>query len=44
MILFIGVRHASGDKVTYDLEPTRTDPTAAGTSRFAGAVIEEMTA
>src|SRR4051794_7046790 len=33
-----------GDKVTYDLKPTRTDPTAVGTSEFADAVIEEMIA
>jgi isocitrate dehydrogenase (NAD+) len=35
---------AKGDKVTYDLKPTRDDPTAVGTSEFADAVIEEMTA
>ncbi len=34
----------AGDKVTYDLKPTRTDPTAVGTSDFADAVIEEMNA
>jgi isocitrate dehydrogenase (NAD+) len=33
-----------GDKVTYDLKPTRDDPTAVGTSEFADAVIEEMNA
>ncbi len=33
-----------GDKVTYDLKPSRTDPTAVGTSEFADAVIEEMNA
>jgi isocitrate dehydrogenase (NAD+) len=32
----------TGDKVTYDLKPTRDDPTAVGTSEFADAVIEEM--
>jgi len=32
----------NGDKVTYDLKPTRDDPSAVGTSEFAGAVIEEM--
>jgi isocitrate dehydrogenase (NAD+) len=32
-----------GDKVTYDLKPSRDDPTAVGTSEFADAVIEEMT-
>ncbi len=31
-----------GEKVTYDLKPTREDPTAVGTSQFADAVIEEM--
>jgi isocitrate dehydrogenase (NAD+) len=33
-----------GDKVTYDLKPTRDDPSAVGTSEFADAVIEEMNA
>jgi isocitrate dehydrogenase (NAD+) len=33
-----------GEKVTYDLKPTRDDPTAVGTSQFADAVIEEMKA
>jgi len=32
----------AGDRVTYDLKPTRDDPTAVGTSEFADAVIEEM--
>src|SRR5438046_2890175 len=31
-----------GEKVTYDLKPTRDDPSAVGTSEFADAVIEEM--
>jgi isocitrate dehydrogenase (NAD+) len=31
-----------GDDVTYDLKPTREDPSAVGTSEFADAVIEEM--
>jgi isocitrate dehydrogenase (NAD+) len=31
-----------GDKVTYDLKPTRDDPSAVGTSEFADAVIERM--
>jgi isocitrate dehydrogenase (NAD+) len=31
-----------GDKVTYDLKPSRDDPSAVGTSEFADAVIEEM--
>ena len=34
----------TGDQVTYDLKPSRTDPTAVGTSQFADAVIEEMNA
>ena len=33
-----------GEKVTYDLKPSRDDPTAVGTSEFADAVIEEMNA
>jgi isocitrate dehydrogenase (NAD+) len=32
----------AGEKVTYDLKPTRDDPSAVGTSEFADAVIEEM--
>jgi isocitrate dehydrogenase (NAD+) len=32
----------TGEKVTYDLKPTRDDPSAVGTSQFADAVIEEM--
>ncbi|MDQ3849814.1 MAG: isocitrate/isopropylmalate family dehydrogenase [Actinomycetota bacterium] len=31
-----------GEKVTYDLKPTRDDPTAVGTNEFADAVMEEM--
>src|SRR4051794_22949824 len=31
-----------GEKVTYDLKPTRDDPSAVGTSEFADAVIEVM--
>jgi isocitrate dehydrogenase (NAD+) len=33
-----------GDNVTYDLKPSRDDPSAVGTSQFADAVIEEMNA
>ena len=33
-----------GEKVTYDLKPTRDDPGAVGTSEYADAVIEEMNA
>ncbi len=32
----------TGDKVTYDLKPTRDDLSAVGTSEFADAVIEQM--
>jgi isocitrate dehydrogenase (NAD+) len=31
-----------GEKVTYDMKPSRDDPTAVGTSDVADAVIEEM--
>jgi isocitrate dehydrogenase (NAD+) len=31
-----------GDRVTYDLKPTRDDPSAVGTSEFADAVIEAL--
>jgi isocitrate dehydrogenase (NAD+) len=34
----------AGEKVTYDLKPSRDDPTAVGTSEFADAVIETMEA
>ncbi len=33
---------AEGRRVTYDMKPTRDDPTAVGTSEVADAVIEEM--
>jgi isocitrate dehydrogenase (NAD+) len=33
---------ARGERVTYDLKPTRDDPTAVGTSEFADAVIDEL--
>jgi isocitrate dehydrogenase (NAD+) len=33
---------AAGDHVTYDLKPTRDDPTAVGTSEFADAVIDAL--
>jgi isocitrate dehydrogenase (NAD+) len=32
----------AGDKVTYDLKPSRDDPTAVGTSEYADAIIEEL--
>ena len=31
-----------GDSVTYDMKPTRDDPTAVGTSEVADALIERM--
>src|SRR5687768_8299125 len=31
-----------GDKVTYDLKPSRDDPSAVGTSEFADAVIDAL--
>jgi isocitrate dehydrogenase (NAD+) len=33
-----------GEDVTYDLKPSRDDPSAVGTSEFADAVIKEMEA
>ncbi|MGI8593186.1 MAG: isocitrate/isopropylmalate family dehydrogenase, partial [Solirubrobacteraceae bacterium] len=33
-----------GEKVTYDLKPSRDDPTAVGTGEFADAVIEQLQA
>jgi isocitrate dehydrogenase (NAD+) len=35
---------AKGESVTYDMKPTRDDPTAVGTSQVADAVIEELNA
>jgi isocitrate dehydrogenase (NAD+) len=35
---------AEGKSVTYDMKPTRDDPTAVGTSDVADAIIEKMTA
>jgi isocitrate dehydrogenase (NAD+) len=31
-----------GKRVTYDMKPTRTDPTAVGTSEVADAIIEKL--
>jgi isocitrate dehydrogenase (NAD+) len=31
-----------GQSVTYDMKPTRTDPTAVGTSEVADAIIEKL--
>jgi isocitrate dehydrogenase (NAD+) len=33
---------AEGTRVTYDLKPTRDDPTAVGTSQYADAIIERL--
>ncbi len=35
---------AEGDRVTYDFKPTRDDPTAVGTSEYADAIIEKLSA
>ena len=33
---------AEGARVTYDLKPTRDDPTAVGTSEYADAIIDRL--
>jgi isocitrate dehydrogenase (NAD+) len=33
---------AEGKDVTYDMKPTRTDPTSVGTSEVADAIIDEL--
>ena len=33
---------AEGRSVTYDMKPTRDDPTAVGTSQVADAIIDRM--
>jgi isocitrate dehydrogenase (NAD+) len=33
---------AEGRSVTYDMKPTRDDPSAVGTSEVADAVIEKL--
>jgi isocitrate dehydrogenase (NAD+) len=33
---------AAGERVTYDLKPTRDDPTAVGTSEYADGIIERL--
>jgi isocitrate dehydrogenase (NAD+) len=35
---------AEGENVTYDMKPTRDDPTAVGTSEVADAIIEKLEA
>ena len=34
---------AEGERVTYDLKPSRDDPTAVGTSQYADAIVEKLT-
>ncbi|HZT91430.1 MAG TPA: isocitrate/isopropylmalate dehydrogenase family protein [Gaiellaceae bacterium] len=34
---------AEGERVTYDMKPSRDDPTAVGTSEYADAIIEKLT-
>jgi isocitrate dehydrogenase (NAD+) len=33
---------AEGNSVTYDMKPTRDDPTAVGTSEVADAIVEKL--
>ena len=33
---------AEGERVTYDLKPSRDDPTAVGTAEYADAIIEKL--
>jgi isocitrate dehydrogenase (NAD+) len=33
---------AEGTSVTYDMKPTRDDPSAVGTSQVADAIIEKL--
>jgi len=33
---------AAGESVTYDLKPTRNDPTAVGTAAYADAIIRQL--
>jgi isocitrate dehydrogenase (NAD+) len=35
---------AAGERVTYDMKPSRDDPTAVGTSEYADAIIEMLEA
>jgi len=35
---------AEGESVTYDLKPSRDDPSAVGTSAYADAIIEKLEA
>ncbi len=38
----VGAVIAEGKDVTYDMKPTRTDPTSVGTSEVADAIIDEL--
>ena len=38
----IGEVIRSGERVTYDMKPSRDDPTAVGTSEYADAIIEKL--
>jgi isocitrate dehydrogenase (NAD+) len=38
----IGEVIRAGDSVTYDMKPSRDDPTAVGTSEVADAIIDQM--
>jgi isocitrate dehydrogenase (NAD+) len=33
-----------GKRLTYDMKPSRDDPTAVGTSEYADAIIEKLEA
>jgi len=35
---------AAGERVTYDMKPSRDDPTAVGTGEYADAIIEMLEA
>jgi isocitrate dehydrogenase (NAD+) len=35
---------AEGESVTYDMKPSRDDPTAVGTSEVADAIVEKLEA
>jgi isocitrate dehydrogenase (NAD+) len=35
---------AEGKSVTYDMKPSRDDPSAVGTSQYADAIIEKLEA
>jgi isocitrate dehydrogenase (NAD+) len=34
---------SDGERLTYDMKPTRDDPTAVGTSEVADAIIDKLT-